>query len=211
MTGVAGSGGYYISCNSDYIYADPATITGSIGVIGIAFNAEELFDKIHVNWSTVKKGKNSDFGNFSRKWTNDEKDIMQRLIASSYSDFVSKVAKGRNREFAQIDSVAQGKIWTGTQAKEIGLIDDLGGLKEAIAKVKQLANINHDVELVNFSKSGNSVELSVGLSAQALLFPSIYQNPVVSKYIQLYDNWQAYGTEKTLFLSEMDLEQLTNN
>lgn len=210
MSGVAGSGGYYISCNADHIVADPATITGSIGVIGLAFNAENLFKKIYVNWSEVKKGKHSDFGSITRKWTDDEKLVMQKLIASSYHDFVQKVANGRKKDYAVIDSIAMGKIWTGEQALKNGLVDELGGLKEATQKMKELAKIKGDIELVNVSKNDRSIEVGLKLNSMTSVFPVINTLESFDEYIKIYEKWNAYSNEHTLYVSPIDLEQIAN-
>ena len=209
MGGVAGSGGYYISCNANHIIADPATITGSIGVIGLAFNADKMFKKIYVNWSTVKKGKHSDFGSISRPWTDDEKALMQRLIGVSYKDFVQKVANGRKKDYAIIDSIAMGKIWTGEQALKNGLVDELGGLKEAVAKMKELAKIKGDIELVNVSKNEDNIELNLGMDSLTSTFPVFGALKSFEEYVQIYDKWREFDSENTLYLSPLDLEQLS--
>ncbi len=209
MTGVAGSGGYYIASNADLIYADPGTLTGAIGVLSLAFNAEKLFDKIKVNWSTVKRGKHADFGMVTRKWTDDEKSIMSRLVASSYADFTSKVARGRNMEMEAVDRVAQGKIWTGEQAKQIGLVDELGGLQIACSRMKQLANIKGDMELVNVSHTGGEFVFSIETSASIdKIFPE-HRIPVLKNYIDLYDQWSDLFNEHILYMSDYDLDALS--
>jgi protease-4 len=209
MSGVAGSGGYYIACNADYILADPATITGSIGVIGLTFDAERMFKKLYVNWSTVKKGKRSDFGSITRKWTDDEKDIMQKLIAASYQEFVQKVASGRKKGYAEIDSIAMGKIWTGEQALQNGLIDELGGLKEAAVKMKELIKIKGDVELVNVCADKKTLDLTVDMGSLASLFPVVGALKSFEEYVQVYEKWREYGSENTLYVSPLDLEQIS--
>jgi len=208
MTGVAGSGGYYIACNADYIYANPATLTGSIGVIGLTISAEELFKKLHVNWSTVKKGRRSDFGNLNRKWTEDEKQIMERLIATSYQDFVGKVARGRNRSVEEIDNVAQGKIWTGQEAIQIGLVDELGDMQDAVEKIKALAKIKNEVELVPVMSSKNGVQVSVGMKAKIPFLPEIYKSEELQKYIKMFEKWQELQSNKALYVSPYDLNAL---
>jgi protease IV len=210
MAGVAGSGGYYIACNSDYIYASPSTLTGSIGVIGLAFSAEDMFHKLYINWDTVKKGSHSDLGNLSRKWTEDEKAILQKLIASSYKDFVRKVAVGRNKVWAEIDSVAQGKVWTGEQALHLGLVDGLGGMKEAENKMKQLAKIKGDVELVDVSREASNKMISLSLSAMTNSYIKDSTPPIIRDYMDLYELWQSFESDKVLFLSDLDLSQVAN-
>jgi protease-4 len=209
MAGVAGSGGYYIACNANHIIADPATITGSIGVIGLTFNMDRLFKKIKVNWGTVKMGRHSDFGTINRPWTDEEKEIFTGLIARSYHDFVSKVAKGRQMDFEAVDAIAQGKVWTGVQGKELGLVDELGGMKEAVAKVKELAKITNDIELVNASLSE---KFGVGMEMQPMMsmlpFSAVIRE--AGDYLSLYDRWLQYKSEKVLFTSPYDLEAIAN-
>lgn len=207
MTGVAGSGGYYIACNADHIIADPATITGSIGVIGITFTADRLFKKLHVNWDSVKKGEHSDFGSMNRQWTQDEKAIFTDLIERSYHSFVGKVAKGRNMDYDAIDKIAQGQIWTGVEGKAIGIVDELGGMREAVAKMKQLAKIKGDVELVNASKSeGTEITLSLDTMMSALpISDALYE---VNDYLKPYEQWMQYKSEKLLYASPFNLDEI---
>lgn len=209
MAGVAGSGGYYIACNADHIIADPATITGSIGVIGITFNAERLFQKVRVNWDTVKKGRHSDFGSMNRQWTEEEKDIFTSMIGRTYHDFVSKVARGRSMEFSEVEPIAQGKIWTGVQGKDIGLVDELGGMKEAVAKIKELAKVKHDIMLVDASRGD---KMSIGVEMQPLMSMLPFGN-VISEtggFLGLYDRWLQYQGEKVLFATPFELDAIAN-
>jgi protease-4 len=209
MSGVAGSGGYYIACNADHIIADPATITGSIGVIGITFNMERMFRKIRLNWDTVKMGKHSDFGSINRQWTDEEKNIFTEIIGSTYHDFVSKVAKGRKMEYASVDSIAQGKIWTGVQGKDLGLVDELGGMKEAVARVKELAKLKHGVELVNASQSD---KMAFGMEMESLMsmlpFSSVLSE--AGDFLSLYDSWVQYKGEKVLYATPYNLDEIAN-
>lgn len=207
MAGVAGSGGYYIACNADHIVADPATITGSIGVLGVTFTAERMFQKIRMNWDTVKKGKHSDFGSFTRQWTDDEKAIVSDLISRIYHDFVTKVARSRNMDFNAVDSIAQGKIWTGVQGKNLGLVDELGGLKEATAKMKELAKIKHDVVLVNASKS-DKISFYVDMEPMMSMLPMSSALKDMSEYISLYDQWVQYKGEKFLYATPYNLDEI---
>lgn len=211
MSGVAASGGYYISGCADYIYANPATLTGSIGVLGIAINAEDMFNKLFINWSTVKKGKNSDLGNFSRKLTEAEKDMMKRLIAKSYTDFLIKMSKSRKMEVNELDKIAQGKVWTGNQAKSNGLIDETGGLFEAKEKIKEVANINGEIELVDMAKSTNRIEFSLPLSFSKVLLNQNKSLTYIEHYIQIYEQWLDYNTDNILYLSNYNLSGLSKN
>ncbi|MGE5364936.1 MAG: signal peptide peptidase SppA [Bacteroidota bacterium] len=133
MGSVAASGGYYISTGADVIVAEPNTITGSIGVFGIIPNMEKFFsNKLGITFDRVKTGKYSDFMTINRPFTAQEKMFIQNEIDKIYKTFVGKVAEGRKKTFAQIDEIAQGRVWTGLQAKQNGLVDEIGGLEVAL-------------------------------------------------------------------------------
>ncbi len=133
MGAVAASGGYYIAAPADVIVAEPNTITGSIGVFGMLINAKELLNnKLGVKIETVKFGEFSDLGSPDRPLTAAERQVVQNAIDRVYSDFVKRVAEGRKLTEAQVDSIAQGRVWSGIEAKQIGLVDEFGGLDRAI-------------------------------------------------------------------------------
>ncbi len=142
MGAVAASGGYYIAAPADVIVAEPNTITGSIGVFGMFINAEKLLnDKLGLRFEKVKFGEYADLGSPDRAMTAPEKAIMQKMIDRIYADFISKVALGRKLTIEQVDSIAQGRVWAGIDAKKIGLVDEFGGLKEAIAIAAKKAHL----------------------------------------------------------------------
>ena len=142
MGSVAASGGYYISCAADSIFAEPNTITGSIGVFGIIPNFKNFFnDKLGITFDGVQTGKFSDFPTVIRPMSTEEKNILQMEIDRIYKTFVSKVANGRNLRYTNVDSIAQGRVWTGMQAKEIGLVDNIGGLDYSIKAAAKMAKI----------------------------------------------------------------------
>lgn len=132
MGDVAASGGYYISAGADKIFADVNTITGSIGVFSILFNVEKTFDsKIGLNFDRVATNKYADLGSGVRQMGEDEKEIFQRSVSRIYKNFLTVVEKGRAyTSFSDVEMVAQGRVWSGAQAKEVGLIDQVGGLDE---------------------------------------------------------------------------------
>ncbi|MBB6276052.1 signal peptide peptidase SppA [Porphyromonas circumdentaria] len=141
MGDFAASGGYYISCASSYIFAEPTTITGSIGIYGIFPNFAGTAKKLSLTEDGVKTAKYADFGNAFRPMREDEKEIMQRYIELGYDTFITRVADGRKLTKEQVDNVGQGRVWTGSQALQHGLVDGLGGLDEAIEKAAELAEI----------------------------------------------------------------------
>jgi protease-4 len=142
MGDLAASGGYYISCAADSIIAEPNTITGSIGIFAIIPNLQKLFnDKLGITFDGVKTGKYSDLGNISRPLSDEEKAILQNNVNRGYDDFTKAVAEGRHKTQAYIDSIGQGRVWTGTQAVKIGLVDRLGNINDAIRSAAKKANI----------------------------------------------------------------------
>ena len=141
MSDVAASGGYYIACNANKIVAQPSTITGSIGVVGGKPVVKGFYDWIGVTNEYVLRGTNSGMFRETEKFSNSERAKFEEFLKSTYDDFTSKVAKGRGKEQAYIDSIGQGRVWTGRQGKDNGLVDEYGGLDKAIEIAKQLANI----------------------------------------------------------------------
>lgn len=140
MGNYAASGGYYIACPGTKIYANPTTISGSIGVFGLVPNAGKLLEqKIGINTETVKTNENSDFPSIYRPMSVYEKEVMQKSIEKIYSDFVTKVASGRDMNFESVDSIGQGRVWSGTSSMNLGLVDEIGGLNDAIKGAAELA------------------------------------------------------------------------
>ena len=133
MGDLAASGGYYISCGADSIFAQPNTLTGSIGVFGIIPNLQNFFkNKLGVTFDQVKTADHADIGTISRPLSAPEKMIIQSQVDSIYTTFKTRVVDGRKKETIFIDSIAQGRVWTGNWAKELGLVDKIGGLQDAI-------------------------------------------------------------------------------
>lgn len=142
MGNYAASGGYYISAPGTKIFASPTTITGSIGVFGLIPNAGKLMNqKLGISTETVNTNKNSDFPSIYRPMEIYEKEVMQLSIEKVYSDFVSKVSSGRKMTFAAVDSIGQGRVWSGTDAKRLGLVDETGGLRASVEEAAKLAGI----------------------------------------------------------------------
>jgi protease-4 len=150
MGDVAASGGYYIAMGSDAIVAQPSTITGSIGVFGGKFSLRGLYDKLGVSKEILSRGQRAAMFSEYRPWTDDERQRMRTLMVSFYQDFVGKVAQGRKKSYEDVDAVAQGRVWTGSDALQHGLVDRLGGMDVALDVAKEKARIgrNQDVNLV---------------------------------------------------------------
>jgi len=155
MGDVAASGGYYISCAADSIIAEPNTITGSIGIFAIIPNMQKLFnDKLGITFDGVKTGKYADLGDMSRPLSPDEKLILQNQVNHGYDDFTKAVAAGRHKTQPYINSIGQGRVWTGAQALKIGLVDRLGNIDDAIKMASKKAKLkNYRLETFPEQKS----------------------------------------------------------
>ena len=168
MGSVAASGGYYISCGADKIYAERSTITGSIGVFGLIPNMKGLFEnKMGIHTDRVTTNTYSDGISAFRPMTQFERDAVQEMVEDIYDDFTSKVAEGRNMAQADVDSIGQGRVWSGIDALEIGLVDEIGGLEEAIAEALKMAKVK-DYKIKTFPKREDPFEKMLkDLSTQA--------------------------------------------
>lgn len=150
MGDYAASGGYYISCAADYIVANPTTLTGSIGIFGMFPNIENLLtDKLGLHFDVVKTNNLADMGTFSRPFNHAEKEALQNYINKGYELFVKRCADGRGMSIEAIEKIAEGRVWTGATAKELGLVDELGGLDKAIEIAAQKADIEN-YSLINY-------------------------------------------------------------
>jgi protease-4 len=138
---VAASGGYYVAVAADRIYASPGTLTGSIGVVMQLANVEGLLKKVGVEYVVVKAGAYKDVGNFARPMTAEERRILQALLDDVYDQFISAVADGRGLEAKDVRGFAEGRIYSGRQAQGLKMVDDLGGLEDAIEAAAKLAGL----------------------------------------------------------------------
>lgn len=152
MASVAASGGYYIACAADRIVANPGTITGSIGVIFQFHTAEGLMDKVGLEMETVKSGELKDVGTYARDMNKEEELMLRSVVMDTYEQFVEAVAEGRGMEREEIYPLADGSIFTGLQAQNLGLVDTLGGLNEAVYMAADLANIKGEPRLMRPTK-----------------------------------------------------------
>jgi protease-4 len=151
MGSVAASGGYWISTYSDRIFAEPTTITGSIGVFGLLFNVETLAnERLGLTFDTVKTGRFADAATVTRPKTPEELEIVQRHVDWIYDQFLSKVSESRRIERAQVQEIAQGRVWSGAEATRLGLVDEIGGLDAAIAWAANKANIGEEFAVVEY-------------------------------------------------------------
>ena len=158
MGDMAASGGYYISCNADRIVASPTTITGSIGIFGLFPNVSKTLSKLGISSDVVKTNELSDFGNISRGFNDKESELLQSYIDKGYDLFLTRCADGRGMQKDSLAKYAEGRVWTGKQAKEIGLVDELGGVEDAIKIAADLANLGKSYAVYEYPKMKNKFE-----------------------------------------------------
>jgi protease IV len=173
MSDVAASGGYYISCGANKIVAESSTITGSIGVFLGKPVLRGLYDWLGISNEYVMRGKNAGIFRETERWTSSEEAKMREVANKIYyTDFVPKVAKGRNKTVEEVDAIGQGRVWTGLQAKERGLVDEIGGLERAIEIAKELAGIptDQEVQRVVYPKPKTFVERLFGVDEEDSYF-----------------------------------------
>ncbi|ETX02252.1 MAG: hypothetical protein ETSY1_04260 [Candidatus Entotheonella factor] len=174
MSGAAASGGYYIAAGATYIVAQPATLTGSIGIVFSHANIEGLLGKLGMRTETVSRGAYARLLSPANSWSQEERQQVQRLMHDLYDTFTQKVAQGRNMGVSDVDEVGRGRVWTGAQAKDIGLVDELGGLTTALRVAKERIDLsaNTAVELIFFPKPKGIIPTLLerfGVRAQAPL------------------------------------------
>ena len=169
MGDYAASGGYYISCAADTIIAQPNTLTGSIGIFGMFPNPHKLVtDKLKLNVETVKSNKHADFGSIFRPFNDSERAIMQGYINRGYATFIKRCADGRQMNTANIESVAQGRVWTGEMAKEIGLVDLLGDIELAKDIAAEKAGIE-SYTLISYPKEENTLTMLLNQTKESYI------------------------------------------
>lgn len=175
MGDVAASGGYWLAACSDKIYANPSTLTGSIGVYMPYTNWEELYEKIGVRQEKIKSGPHKDILSPERPMTDEERAIIQTMVDDMYNQFVVIVSEGRKMEPERVRQLADGRIYTGNQAKELGLVDELGNMYDAIDGTAQLAGIKGKPVLKEFGKSG-PWQMLLGVGSKLELIDKVLLN-----------------------------------
>ncbi|OGW11259.1 MAG: hypothetical protein A2W77_07440 [Nitrospinae bacterium RIFCSPLOWO2_12_39_16] len=185
MGGLAASGGYYIACAANKVFANPGTITGSIGVIMAFSNFEELMKKLGLKTTVIKSGKFKDVGSPVRELTEEERKILQNVSDDIHGQFIEAVAKGRNLKIESVKELADGRIFSGRQAKESGLIDELGTLEDAISYATKLAGIKDKAKIVQERKEKN---LFLRLFKED--FSSLIPSPLNTKFLGAQYIWQ---------------------
>lgn len=202
MSDVAASGGYYIATPARKIFAEPTTVTGSIGVFGLIPNAQKLLeDKMGLTFEYVGTGEHSDMGRIDRPMKADEREYIESVIDKIYDTFLSRVAEGRNMTKEQVHEIAQGRVWTGVMAKEVGLVDILGGLEDAIAyaakeaslteyKIREYPKLQDPINLILDKMQGN-------ISTQQKLI-ELSKNTGFEQYVKQLNDLERWGTSHTV-------------
>lgn len=185
MGSYAASGGYWISTEGDYIFADPTTLTGSIGVFGTVPNAKKFLNEtIGLTFDVVKTNKNADFGTITEPLTDYQKEMLQKHVSNTYHDFTALVARTRGLRQTYVDSIGQGRVWAGTDALELGLVDELGGLDKAIEYAANKANLT-DYSIKDYPKQLDMMEMLMQGNIQEPYTKSLIKNKLGKNYTYL--------------------------
>ena len=207
MGNVAASGGYYISCAADYIFADPTTITGSIGVFGMIPNfGKFMTNNLGVTFDGAMTNENADFMAVNKPLSPYQRQMIQNSVERVYDHFITKVADGRGMAKADVDRIGQGRVWSGTQALEIGLVDELGGLKNAITKAAELAEIDtYKIKSLPVQKDPfqKIMEDIMGKSSSIAIKYYLGDN---YKYVKMFENMEGRHTIQARMPFEMIIE-----
>ena len=185
MGSYAASGGYWISTEGDYIFADPTTLTGSIGVFGTIPNAKKFLNEtVGLTFDVVKTNKNADFGNITEPLSDYQKEMMQKYVGNTYNDFTTLVARTRGLRQSYVDSIGQGRVWAGADAIEIGLVDELGGLDKAIAYAAEKANLT-EYSLKDYPKQKDMMEMLLSGNMPEPYTKALLKNKLGKNYTYL--------------------------
>ncbi len=166
MGGTAASGGYYISAPADYIFARPDTTTGSLGVVLTLFNAVELGEKVGISVESITSGPNKAIGSPWEELTEEQRDILNEYIDESYEEFVRIIADGRGMSKEDVYEIADGRIYSGRQALDLNLVDELGNLDDAIAKAADLGGIVGEPNIIEYERIPSFTDILFGFSSQ---------------------------------------------
>lgn len=185
MGSYAASGGYWISTEGDRIFADPTTLTGSIGVFGTFPNAKKFLNEtVGLTFDVVKTNENADFGSITEPLTDYQKKMLQKYVGNTYNDFTSLVARTRGLRQSYVDSIGQGRVWAGTDALELGLVDELGGLDKAIEYAAKQADLT-DYSIKNYPKQKDLMEMLLSGDIQEPYAKSLIKNKLGKNYSYL--------------------------
>jgi protease-4 len=191
MSDVAGSGGYFVAMAADKIIAHPGTITGSIGVVGGKMVTSDMWKKIGVHWGELFTQENADLWSSTENYTPEQWEYIQTWLDAVYEDFLNKVAEGRKLDIETVQEIAKGRIWTGKDAKQIGLVDELGGFDDAVRAAKAAAQIPED----------EKIGIKVFPAKRPLWKRLVYGRPKGSEaqYSEMLEQWMELARETGLF------------
>ena len=193
MGNLAASGGYWISMGSNRIFAEPNTITGSIGVFGLRFNAEKLAANNGVTWDVVKTARFADINTVSRPKNPQELANIQRIVDRIYDRFITKVADSRKLPKNKVQEIAQGRVWSGTAAKQLGLVDEIGGLEDAVAEAAKQAKLGDDWQLEEYPKRRSFEEqILARLSGVRVLQPAPKLDPLSAEVKKMQEELAVF-------------------
>ncbi len=213
MGPVAASGGYWISTHADKIFATPATLTGSIGVVMGKFEASDLWNKIGLNWEGPQIGKNAGIWSINQPFTEDELARMNVLIDNTYEAFLTRVAEGRGLSESQVRRIARGRVWTGEQARNVGLVDELGGLDQTLDFTAKMLGKGdrHDINVVKMPRELSGIERFLELIGQEVSIGAALKNatgidPVFLKSLKGVANQAALSQQSPAMVYDAQLE-----
>ena len=197
MGNVAASGGYWISCGADKIIADASTITGSIGVLAMIPNMQKMFkNKLGISFDQVKSNENAEFISLTAPMTAYQQTVLEKAIDDIYQKFLAKVAEGRNMTTGQVHEIAQGRIWSGTDALEIGLIDEIGGMERAIELAKEMAELeDYRIKELPVQKDALKQILEEFLGQSRV---DTYMKQELGEYYSYYQYLQSFNNENVI-------------
>jgi protease-4 len=178
MGNYAASGGYQISAYANQIFASPGTVTGSIGVYGLLPNFQEIANENGISWDSVNTGRYADIGTVSRPKTPEELAIVQRVVDQIYDQFLTMVSESRELPRAQVEEIAQGRVWSGVEAQRLGLVDELGGIEDAIEAAAAAANLADDWQVEEYPKGSS------------LWFETLFSSQILSSHMQWFADSQ---------------------
>ena len=183
MGNIAASGGYYVACTADKIVSNPGTITGSIAVIMRIPNLRGLFKKIGYEEQVVKSGRLKDIGSFSRPMTTEERTVLEDMIRDVHEQFIEAISKARDIELESIRELADGRVFSGRQAKELNLVDKLGTYEDAVDLAGKLAGISGKPKVVTVKKERSLFELFKDFIEQRSYLNPFDRSPVKLQYL----------------------------
>ena len=197
MGDVAASGGYYVSCPADVVLAQPGTITGSIGVLAGKLVTTDLLERVGIGTGTVQRGGSPLMYSARRPFTDAERERLVAAVDAIYADFVSKVAAGRSRPRDEIEAVARGRVWTGRDALAVGLVDRLGGLRDAVGIARSRAGLPDDAPVVRALRVSPLARLGTAANSED---PRAVAGPIGGSWTSLADAAAALGLSPDLSL-----------